>query len=162
MLANQQKRPRATCAVNDLISLAFRTCLPHLAQASLTALDFFDTLLFFFCRDNHSAKRCTGIPKNMITIHFDSSNLVIWAPQICCAVNLLSVRYLFNKPEINYTNLNKRIEVSKALAVITTNITPAIDKVICLLKKHGFNPKAAVATCQTPSGTQCQLQLSTR
>jgi hypothetical protein len=46
---------RATRAVDDLICLAFRACLPHLARASLTALDFFDTCFFFlqgqpFCK----------------------------------------------------------------------------------------------------------------
>jgi hypothetical protein len=96
----------------------------------------------------------TGIPKNMITVCFDGTNLDVWAPHICCAGNLLGVGYLFYKDKVNFTNQAKQIEALKALAVITTNITPAIDKVIRLLKNRGFNPKAAVASGQTPSGTQ--------
>jgi hypothetical protein len=101
-----------------------------------------------------SVNMSTGIPKNMITVRFDGTNLDVWAPQICHAVNLLSVCYLFDKDQINFINQAKQIEALKALAVITINITPAIDKVIRLLKKCGFNPKAAAMSGQTPSGTQ--------
>jgi hypothetical protein len=101
-----------------------------------------------------SVNMSTGIPKNMITVRFDGTNLNIWAPQIRCATNLLGVGYLFNETEIDFTNQAKQIEALKALAVITTNITPAIDKVIRSLKKRNFNPKAAAASRMTPSGTQ--------
>jgi hypothetical protein len=96
----------------------------------------------------------TGIPKNMITVRFDGTNLDVWAPQIRCAADLLGVGYLFDEDKVDFTNQAKRIEASKALAVITTNITPAIDEVIRSLKKRGFNPKTANASGQTPSGTQ--------
>jgi hypothetical protein len=38
----------------------------------------------------------TGIPKNMITVRFDSTNLDVWAPQIRRAADLLGVGYLFD------------------------------------------------------------------
>jgi hypothetical protein len=96
----------------------------------------------------------TSIPKNMITARFGGTNLDVWAPQIRCAADLLGVGYLFNEDEVNFTDQAKQIEALKALAVITTNITPAINEVIHSLKKCGFNPKAAQASGQTPSGTQ--------
>jgi hypothetical protein len=89
----------------------------------------------------------------MITVRFDGSNLDTWAPQVRCAANLISIGYLFNKTEIDFSDQGKRIDASKALVVITTSITPAVDEVIRSLKKCDWNPTTAAAQVPLP-GTQ--------
>jgi hypothetical protein len=100
-----------------------------------------------------SVNMSTGIPKNMITVHFNGSNLDTWAPQVHCTANPISVCYLVDKTEINFTNQIKQIDALKALMVITTSITPAVDKVICSLKKRNWDPTTAAAQVPLP-GTQ--------
>jgi hypothetical protein len=94
-----------------------------------------------------------SIPAKTITHRFDGSNLELWAPQVCRAAALISVDYLFDETEINFTNQNKRIDASKALAVITTSITPAVNKVIRSLKKRNWDPTTVASNVPLP-GTQ--------
>jgi hypothetical protein len=92
----------------------------------------------------------TGIPKNMITARFDGSNLDVWAPQVRRAADLLNVGYLFDETEIDFSDQAKRIEASKALAVITSSVTPAVDEVIRSLKKRDWDPTTAAAQVPLP------------
>jgi hypothetical protein len=92
----------------------------------------------------------TGIPKNMITVCFNGSNLDTWAPQVYCTANPISVGYLVDKTVINFTNQIKQVDALKTLVVITTSITPAVDKVICSLKKRNWDSTTAAAQVPLP------------
>jgi hypothetical protein len=94
----------------------------------------------------------TGIPKSMITVRFDGTNINTWAPQVRRAADILNVGYLLDETEIDFSDQAKRIEASKALAVITSSVTPAVDEVIRALTKRDWDPN--VANAATGTGAQ--------
>jgi hypothetical protein len=75
-----------------------------------------------------SVNMSTGILKNIITVCFNSSNLDTWAPQVCCAANLISVGYLFNKTKIDFTD-----QIEQIVSTVGTLGVVVRDKRRCIV-----------------------------